>query len=70
MYRVGKALGAFWLGRDTGREPASCAGGRENSLALQAPSVTRLCLGTFVIGVASLLRLQWTHLCLGFMVTG
>jgi hypothetical protein len=27
---VGKALGAFWPGRDTwGREPASCAGGRE-----------------------------------------
>jgi hypothetical protein len=44
MYSVGKAPGAFWLGSDTGREAASCAGGRENSVALQAPSVTRLCL--------------------------
>ena len=41
---VGKALGAFWPGRDTGREPASCGGGRENSTALQAPCVLRLCL--------------------------
>jgi hypothetical protein len=30
-------------GRDTGREPASTAGGRENSLALQTLNVTRLC---------------------------
>jgi hypothetical protein len=44
MYSVGKALGAFWLGRDTGREPASYAGGRENSVMPQALSVTKLCL--------------------------
>jgi hypothetical protein len=44
MYSVGKALGTFWPGRDTRREPASWADGRENSVALQAPSVTRLCL--------------------------
>src|SRR6267154_6443172 len=43
MYRVGNAPGAFQLGQpDTGREPSSCVGVRENSLALQAPSVTRL----------------------------
>src|SRR6266852_6132520 len=36
---MGKALGAFWPGRDTGREPASCGGGRENSTALQDPCV-------------------------------
>ena len=34
---VGKVLGAYWPGRGTGREPASCAGGRENSVALQVP---------------------------------
>ena len=42
LYGVDKVLGAFRL--DTGCEPASCAGGRENSLALQAPGATRLCL--------------------------
>lgn len=40
MYIVGKAPGAFSLGWDAGREPASCAGKQENSVALQAPSVT------------------------------
>jgi hypothetical protein len=44
VHVLGKALGAFWLGRDTGREPASCTGGRENSVALQALRVTGLCL--------------------------
>ena len=40
---MGKALSVFWPGRDTGHgEPASCAGGRENSIALQAPGVFRL----------------------------
>jgi hypothetical protein len=35
----------FWPGRDMGiGEPASCAGGRENSVTLHAPSVFRLCL--------------------------
>ena len=33
-------LGTFW---DTGRD-ATCAGRRENYVALQAPDVTRLCL--------------------------
>ena len=27
---VGKALGAFWPGRDTGTEPANCVGGGEH----------------------------------------
>jgi hypothetical protein len=36
IYSLGIALGAFWLSRDTGRESASCAGGQENSSALQA----------------------------------
>jgi hypothetical protein len=44
MYSVGKALGSFWLGRDMEREPAICAGGRENFVALQDLSMTRLCL--------------------------
>jgi hypothetical protein len=44
MYSVGKVLGSFWLGRDTGRELAICAGGRENSVALQDLGMTRLCL--------------------------
>jgi hypothetical protein len=43
MYRVGKARKRFLARSGHGREPASCAGGRENSLALQAPGVTRLC---------------------------
>jgi hypothetical protein len=60
---VGKALGAFWPGRDTGREPASCVGGRENCVALQALGVTRLCLQVLnvyydVVCVMSLLRLR------------
>ena len=37
IYKVGKELGAFWPGWDTGGEAASCAGGWENSTALQAP---------------------------------
>jgi hypothetical protein len=49
-----KALGAFWPGRDTGREPASCVGGRENSVALQALGATRLCLQ-----VLNVKRLSW-----------
>jgi hypothetical protein len=44
MYRMGKARSAFWPGRDTGGEPASCTGGREHSVTLWAPCVTRLCL--------------------------
>jgi hypothetical protein len=61
MYSVGKAPGAFRLGRDTGREPASCAGGRENSVALQAQrdqTVPNTSVETSAIGGASLLRLQ------------
>jgi hypothetical protein len=33
---VEKARSAFWPGRDT-EGPASCGGGRENSVALQVP---------------------------------
>jgi hypothetical protein len=43
MYRVGKARKRFLARPGNRREPASCAGGRENSLALQAPNVSRLC---------------------------
>jgi len=42
VYRVGKAPGAFWLGRNTGREPAHCGGGRENTLS----AVGSLCVQT------------------------
>lgn len=40
---MGKARTAFRLSGETGREPASGAGGWEHSVALRAPSVTRLC---------------------------
>ena len=43
MYRVGKAHKHFLAQPRHRREPASCTGGQENSLALQAPGVTRLC---------------------------
>jgi hypothetical protein len=43
MYRVGKERKRSLARPGHGREPASCAGGRENSLALQAPGVSRLC---------------------------
>ena len=44
IYKVGKAGKRFLARPGHGRKPASCAGGQENSLALQAPDVTRLCL--------------------------
>jgi hypothetical protein len=43
MYRMGKARKRFLARPGHGREPASCVGGRENPLALEAPGVTRLC---------------------------
>jgi hypothetical protein len=56
MYSVGKAPCAFGLGRTTGREPASCAGGRENSLALQVTVVSRLCLWNWEACYGEVLR--------------
>ena len=43
MYRVEKARECFLARPGHMKGPASCAGGRENSSALQAPGVTRLC---------------------------
>ncbi len=41
---VGKVRGAFWPGRDTGGEPASCGDGRGNSTVLQDRCVFRVSL--------------------------
>jgi hypothetical protein len=71
MYSVGKAPGAFWLGWDTGREPANCAGGREclrSAAGSQRDRTVPTSMEKSSIGGASLLRLQWTHLRLGFIV--
>src|SRR6266852_4137867 len=55
--KVRKAHSAVRLGRDTGREPASCAGGRDKTPSrCNAPCVTRLCPGN--VGAKWFLKLN------------
>jgi hypothetical protein len=58
MDSVGKVLGAFWHGRDTGREPASWAGELRSAAGSQRDQTMPTSVETSAKGGASFLRLQ------------